>query len=591
MKNKKEDVLSTINAILYTLDFNITRTRNKKKKIPFEQQHELVTYLNQLFEEYSEYDVVDCAKIIRNKYIKILVLLSKVDVNTDRVADYIRFLKNAHKLAGKDVLENFIIYYEWDLPYKDKFYEPRMSILRGYCYYLNELHHKRIEMVIANLPSGTGKTYLEKLGEAFGFGLDDTETILSLCSNDTVVQGGSRTVLNIIKSKEFGEVFPKLKYSKEDRDFFTKETSGEWTLKNCRLVASYYASTVKSNVVGQRASKIIHIDDLYADWKDALDENLNVYYYNTYVTVWRKRFVQGKVPRIVITGTMWSPTDFMVKIIELLLRENKFEYSKQFKFCRVSQDGKKVIIQVPAMDYETGQSTCPELWSTEELEKERLSMDDYLWQCNFQQIPCSPQGLQFSYPNLNVYYEKPTNTAGYCKGHIDGTRTSGNDFFAFPIFQPVGDDNDWALVDAMYTQTATTELYDEIIEKIISNHIVYLVIENNVDNGLKEILDTRLQERGINWCEIENKYSTEKKAAKIERCKGIVKRKIWFPAKELFPLVTQVGKFMNDFTSFNSGSGARNNHDDAPDSVCSFADEVIEDSMAMQEVVPIYRPF
>ena len=48
---------------------------------------------------------------------------------------------------------------------------------------------------------------------------------------------------------------------------------------------------------------------------------------------------------------------------------------------------------------------------------------------------------------------------------------------------------------------------------------------------------------------------------------------------------------MNDFTSFNSGSGARNNHDDAPDSVCSFADEVIEDSMAMQEVVPIYRPF
>lgn len=589
--NNKEEILKTINSIIYTLDYNIRIEKKKSKKLTFEEQHELVTYLNQLFEEYCEYDVVECSKLIRKKYIKILILLSKIDNNQSRVVDYLAYLKNAHRLAGKDNLENFIIYYEWELPYKDKFYEPRMSILRGYCYYLNEIHHKRVEMVIANLPSGTGKTYLEKLGEAFGFGIDDTETILSLCSNDTVVQGGSRTVMNIIKSKEFGEVFPKLKYSKEDREYFTKETSGEWTLKNCRLIASYYASTVKSNVVGQRASKLIHIDDLYADWKDALDENLNIYYYNTYVTVWRKRFVQGKTPRIVITGTMWSPTDFMVKIIELLTRENKFHEDKVFPFCRVSEDGKKVIIQVPAMDYKTGQSTCPELWSTEELEKERLSMDDYLWQCNFQQIPCSPQGLQFSYPNLKVYIEKPINQAGYCKGHIDGTRTNGNDFFAFPIFQPIGDDNDWALVDAMYTQTATTELYDEIIDKIVQNHIIYLVIENNVDTGLKDELDKRLESMGINWCEIENKYSTEKKSVRIERCKGIAKRKIWFPAKSLFPLVTQVGKFMNDFTSFNSGAGARNNHDDAPDSVCAFVDEVIEDSMSMSEVVPMYRPF
>ena len=589
--NKKEEILKTINKIIYTLDYDIRVQKKKSKKLSIEQQHELVTYLNQLFEEYVEYDVVDCCKLIRAKYIKILVLLSKIDKDTDRVQDYIYFLKNAHRIAGRDNLENFIIYYEWDLPYKDKFYEPRMSILRGYCYYLNELHHKRVEMVIANLPSGTGKTYLEKLGEAFGFGLDDTETILSLCSNDTVVQGGSRTVINIIKSKEFGEVFPNLKYDKEDREFFKKETSGEWTLKNCRLIASYYASTVKSNVVGQRASKIIHIDDLYADWKDALDENLNIYFYNTYVTVWRKRFVQGKTPRIVITGTMWSPTDFMVKIIELLTRENKFDYDKKFPFCRVSEDGKKIIIQVPALDYQTGQSTCPELWSTEELEKERLSMDDYLWQCNFQQIPCSPQGLQFSYPNLHTYAEMPVNTSGYCKGHIDGTRTSGNDFFAFPIFQPIGEENDWAFIDCMYTQTATTELYDEIVEKILEHHIVNLAIENNVDNGLKDELDKRLTALGVSWCEIENVYSTEKKSAKIERVKGIVKRKIYFPAKSLFAMVTQMGKFMNDFTSYNSGSGARNKHDDAPDSICSFVDEFVENSLEMQNVLPIYRPF
>lgn len=584
----KETLLKTINSIIYTLDNNFQS--KKRKKIPYDNLHELVTYLNQLFEDYSELDKENATKIIRKRYIKILILLSKIDRNEERVRDYISFLKNAHRIAAKDNLENFIIYYEWDLPYKDKFYEPRMSILRGYCYYLNELHHKRVETVIANLPSGAGKTYLEKLGEAFGFGIEPTETILSLCSNDTVVQGGSRTVIDIIKSKEFGDVFPKMRYNKEDKTYFLKETSGEWKLRDCRLLASYYADTVNSNVVGERASKLIHIDDLYADFSEALDEDLNMKFYNKFVTVWRKRFVQGKVPRIVITGTMWSPSDFMVKIIELLSRENKFIKDTKFPFCRISEDGKKAIIQVPAMDYETGESTCPELWTTEELEKERLSMDDYLWQCNFQQIPCSPQGLQFSYPNLKVYYEKLSNPNGYCKGHIDGTRTSGNDFFAFPIFQPMGED-DWALIDCMYTQTATTELYDEIIEKIVNNHIVLLVIESNVDTGLKDELDKRLANMGIHWCEIINNYSTEKKAAKIERCKGIVKRKIWFPSKDLFPMVTQMGKFMNDFTSFNSGSGARNKHDDANDSVCSFADEIIEDSIATNSVMPMFRPF
>ena len=586
--NKKDELLKIINSIIYTIDKNFKA--KTKKKIPYDNLHELVTYLNQLFEDFAELDAPLTSKIIRTKYIKILVLLSKIDKDEERIADYVAFLKNAHRIAAKDNLENFIIYYEWELPYKDKFYEPRMSILRGYCYYLNELHHKRVETVIANLPSGAGKTYLEKLGEAFGFGLEPSETVLSLCSNDTVVQGGSRTVIDIIKSKEFGDVFPKMRYSKDDKDFFLKETSGEWKLRDCRLLASYYADTVNSNVVGERASKLIHIDDLYADFSEALDEDLNVKFYNKFVTVWRKRFVQGKVPRIVITGTMWSPSDFMVKIIELLSRENKFEKDAKFPFCRISEDKKKVIIQVPAMDYETGESTCPELWTTEELEKERLSMDDYLWQCNFQQIPCSPQGLQFSYPNLKLYYEPLNNTSGYCKGHIDGTRTTGNDFFAFPIFQPIGED-DWALIDAMYTQTATTELYDEIIEKIIQHHIILLVIESNVDTGLKDELDKRLESMGIHWCEIINNYTTEKKSAKIERCKGIVKRKIWFPAKSLFPMVTQMGKFMNDFTSFNSGSGARNKHDDANDSVCSFADEIIEESLETNNVMPMFRPF
>ena len=103
-----------------------------------------------------------------------------------------------------------------------------------------------------------------------------------MCSNDNVVKGGSRTVINEIKSPWFGEVFPHLKYDEADKNFFLKETDGEWKLKNCKLMASYNATTTNSNVVGQRASKRIHIDDLYPDYKEAMNKTTNDTYFNDY---------------------------------------------------------------------------------------------------------------------------------------------------------------------------------------------------------------------------------------------------------------------------------------------------------------------
>ena len=79
-----------------------------------------------------------------------------------------------------------------------------------------------------------------------------------------------------------------------DKKFFLKETDEKWKLKNCKLQYSYYAKTTQSNVVGSRASKWIHIDDLYPDYKEAMNQELNKYYYNKSITVWEKRYVQNR---------------------------------------------------------------------------------------------------------------------------------------------------------------------------------------------------------------------------------------------------------------------------------------------------------
>lgn len=546
---------------------------------------ELMGDLKILFEMYIEEDVHLCTRIIKGKYIPILNLLIKISDKQEYKMTYLDQLENAYRLGARYDLECFIIYYEWNE--EDKLYEKRYGILNSYVYYLNEMAHRRINHIVANMPSGYGKTRTVKFYEAFRLGLEPGGTFLSLCSNDTVVKGGSRSVIDIIKNERYGQIFPNMNYQNLGKDLFLKETDGEWKTKYCKLLASYYASTTNSNVVGQRASLSVDIDDLYKDYKEALDENLNAYYVNTYKTVWTKRYVQNKEAQVIVSGTMWAPNDFIAQIIDLLQSESKFVPDYKFKYTRISEDGKSVIIQIPALDPETDLSTCEELRSTEALHKERRTMDTYLWETNFQQNPTTPEGLEFDWKALQLYEEKPENIYNCAYSVIDGTRKSGKDFFAMPIYQNYYDD--YALIDCIFTKIATSELIDDIVEKIIVNNIVTLVVETNVDGGLKKTLTEKLKARGYYKCNIYEKYNTIPKKIRIEAEKGIIKKRIWFPHKKLVEANTDIARYMHNLTLYNSSG--RNVNDDAPDSSALFCSEVIEEKSKPRKAQAIKRTF
>lgn len=582
----KEEIYATINNILSALEKNFKY--NYGQKIAYPEICELIQDLDILFDHYYNYDFAECGEIIRKRYIPLLNLLLQIDNNIQNKVKYHDNLEKAYKYSGRTDLESFIIYYEWEE--KDKFYEPRYEILNGYCYYLNKMvFDPEFEGVIANLPSGWGKTYLTALASAFSYGVDEKGTILALCSNEDVVNGGSRTVKEIMQSERFGDVFPNLKWNKEDKSYYSKDTESEWKLKGCKLAASYYARTTKSNVVGCRASKWVHIDDLYADYKEALNENDNVYYYNKFLTVWRKRFIQeAPIWKFIITGTMWAPKDFIVKIINWLEKRYQFIKHPKFKFVRVSKNGKFAIIQVPALDIETGESNCKALASTQTLLNEKASMDSYIFECNFQQNPVSPEAMAFDWKNLKLYHNKLKNEYGATYSVIDGTRKSGKDFFSMPVFQPYLED--YALIDCIYTQTATSKLHNEICDMIIKHNIKILVIETNVDGGLKTVIEEELKRRGFNnGIQIIEKYSTAVKQTRIELERGNIVDRIYYPAQELFALNSDMGKFMNTFTMYNIDG--RNDHDDANDSVGMFTSEIVAGKAKPQKARAIARPF
>lgn len=579
-----KELYNAIDKTLNILENNFKYSYGKK--IPFTEVYEMVKDLYVLFTNF-EHNTKECGKLVIKRYIPLLDLLLTVDNNPTHFADYNSILKYAYKLGARVSLEHYMVYREWDEP--EKFFETRYKIMQGYIHYLDEIEtNPKFELLIANMPSGYGKTYPEKISEAWSFGIDDTGAILSLCSNDNVVKGGSRTVINEIKSPWFGEVFPNLAYSDKDKKFFLKETDGEWKLKNCKLMASYNATTTNSNVVGQRASKRIHIDDLYPDYKEAMRKETNDTYYNDYHTVWKKRFVQeAKYHKIVVTGTLWSSDDFIARLIAWAKSQKKFVKHPKYPYTLVSEDGTMAIVQVPALDYETGESVCPELRSTEKILEDKNAIEDYLFQTNFQQIPTDPESLFFSYHRLKTYETIPPTDYKGSYAVIDATRKSGKDFFAMPIFSkvPNGELMEYYLKDCLFTREATKDMYDAIVDKIIEHHIIKLVIESNVTSELIKAINDRLLMRGMTFCEIIEKYNTIPKPVRIETEKGVIKKQMVFPRKGMYGINTDMGQFMDNLTIYNN-SGI-NVNDDAPDSCAMFCSEIIEENAQTQKAEPI----
>lgn len=433
----------------------------------------------------------------------------------------------------------------------------------------------------------THNTYPKKVSEAWGFGIDDTGAYLSLCSNDDVVKSGSRTAIDEMKSEEFGEVFPNLKWNEDNKSYFLKETDEKWKLKNCKLPFSYYAKTTQANVVGSRASKSIHIDDLYPDYKEAMNQELNRYYYNKSITVWEKRYVQNKPPKVCITGTLWASGDYIDLKIQQLKKEHDFIKHPKYPYTLISKDGTCAIIQVPALDYVTGESTCPELKTTAELLKEKANMEEYLWETNFQQKPTNPESLMFSYDKLRTYSTIPETTNKGTYSVIDATRKSGKDFFAMPIFKKIDNDNisDYYLCDAIFTRVATKDMYEDIVNKIIENHIIMLVIESNVTSELKQNIERIMESKGLTSPEIIEKYNTEQKSARITNESHIIKKRLVFPKKTMYGINTDIGKFMDNLTTYNSTG--TNPNDDAADSCAMFGSEIIEENSQIQVAVAL----
>lgn len=528
------------------------------------------------------YDAVEFAK---KKYIPLIEkFIDQSEI--DNMNDFFDLYKLFYAFCGRCDLECFIDYMEFEKPVK--ILANRRQILLPFVDALNRLDHDpKLKYVIASFPPSSGKSFSANYYTAWTYGRNINTSNLRLSYNEELVLGFSRSIQEMISSPSFSDVFER--YRLFEGKPFEKSKESDWKIKGASVLTSHISRTRDGGTTGCRANRTIILDDMTKGAEEATNSAIHQTYYNKWNTEWSNR-KDGKNTKFVFLGTMWSPEDILNRVREDREKISPLRPSKKFKYTWESEDGTTIVIRVPLLD-ENDESTCPDAYTTEEAREIRDRTDPYLFQCVYQQEPIAPTGLEFAeellehYENLPKTEEGELDMADYCVAALDPAR-KGKDNVSMPIFRR-GNDGKYYFVDCIFEQKPMSDLYDDIVDKIIEHNIIDFVIENNTDTSLKAIIELKLQERGFVNCIIREKYNTKNKEQRIKDARGHIKKFIMFKEKRTYLPNTSYGKFMKNFTTYSFDYPTK--HDDAADSMALFITETVLKNNMISKPIPMDR--
>lgn len=512
-----------------------------------------------------------------------LLIDANVVGNEDLLKGAYTVWEKSFALASRRSFHHFLLYMEMDRTADRQVYANRIDVLRGMTYYLNKMHFEEdfIDLV-ASFPPGYGKSFLTNYFSAWIFGVKRDNSIIRMSYSDDLLNGFSRSIKELILSDRYKEIFTG--YQRHGRNPFAKNKDSDWLLKDADTLVSHYTRTRDGSVTGIRANAYIMFDDMTKGAEEANNDNIHDKYWQDYMTAWSNRKQDEYVKELTI-GTMWSPKDILGRKGGLLstrytAREGKFPYTTEY--VDENEVVRGVIIRVPMLD-ENHETTCRAVYSTEKALEIKEETDPYLFSCVYQQEPIAAAGRLFAYENLRTYdlsgsdvmlfnQKMKLNDKAYAA--LDPVR-KGKDLIAMPIFR-VDTDNpdDHFLIDVLFKGKSMDEVYDDIVDKIIVHKIVDFVIENNIDVSLKSILTMKLQDKGYYGCNIIEKFSTKNKMLRIKDASHYIVTKIIFPKKGLFPPNSEMGMFMENVEKYSLE--LPNRHDDAPDALGLYVDDIIK---------------
>ncbi len=572
-----------------TLESTFTDILNVLKSSKM-KEHDKLDWCNSalsILEEMYKQDELGSVKVAKTKLIPILHKLiegSKIE----NMALFFDYYKRAYCFCARRDFECFVDYMEWNMP--KKVLANRREYLKPLVDALNRCaFDTRLRYIVASYPPSSAKTYLTTMFSAWAFGLSIDNSIIRLSYSEELALGASNNVKGWISSPEFAEIFSLFKLY-NGKPFEIEKTS-DWKIKNSHVSKSnHIARSRGGSVTGERASFAFILDDMLKGAEEVNAIKIQDDMWNQWKTDWINRKTDDPITYIFI-GTQWSNIDILNRIIDERDGYSPLQPTNN-KYTMESEDHSTIVIRVPLLD-EEDKTTCPFLYSQEEAERLRDTTDPFMFSCVYQQSPIAPTGREFDDTLLLHYDELPKTENGELacsKGAVatlDPAR-KGKDNVSMPICKH-GYDNYYYFVDCLFQQKPMTDLYDEIVDKIILNMVTLLVIENNTDTSLPTIISDRLKKKNYFLCEIRTKYNTQPKEQRIKDNRGIVRNNIKFKNKTDYAPNSDYGRFMDNLTKYSFDYPAK--HDDAPDSISMMASEIIMGKSVLPKAKPFKRTF
>lgn len=518
--------------------------------------------------------------------------------------DYLDLEDDFFAIASFRSLPHFAMYMERQDSEEDKVWKYTMDETMGSIFYYSNkmILEDDIHALVKQTPAGYGKSKSDCVIMCFILGYDVNADIIKVVGNPTAMEGIVPRVVEMLKSKRFGKVFPVLgKYNGSD-DMFKRQTISDncIALADSTKAASLVCFNKETKTSGIRGNYQFYDDITQAE--DAENVSKHERDVSTYQSVWSKReYNQFKTKRW-FTGTSYNREDFICKMIDKyskglpLCADLEIQKYKWAKFCKKTQNGKMVVIRIPKLvDLELGEDKCycsfPQKFSKEEA-LDLLHSDAPNSRRSFyameQQSPLPPESMKFDWVYLRTYKKLPKDILDnncFCRVIIDPSR-KGKDNYAALIFKSIDGQKDWYFVDCYYEQKVTSKYaIPEICKKAAFHKADTISFEQNATDAslITDLIKTELLKNGNRECNIDDFWSQENKEEKILKYSDDILTDIIFPDREIFHSDSPMGRAMKDITCYSFDFKVV--HDDSIDCCAMFESRLKQNNENTIEVL------
>lgn len=468
---------------------------------------------------------------------------------------------NTFLVAARYDFHSFLIYMEKNRDAKEKFYPPRIKILRSIVQDLQDLEDGKLETYGLSMPPRTGKTQMGIFFMSWCAGRDPSSPSLATAYGDVLTRSFYDGVLELMRSDQYTyrEIFPDAPIMTTNADDETIDLASRKRYKTLTCRSIYGALTGAGE-----AKHLAYADDLVSGLEESMNFDRLEKLWGEFNASFNSRRKEGC--RLLAIGTKWSVHDPLSRI------ETIHDGDPRAKFTKIPAlniDGKSNF------EYENGVG-----FSTKAFLQIKKGLDDITWRAEYMQEPIEREGVLYQeddlmYFNGEIPEGRPDAIVAVCD-----SKNQGKDYVSSPCGYVYGDlvyIPDWVFNNGLPDITKPL-----VATMCVNNKVARIDIEmNNGGEYFSSDVDKQIHALG-GHASMRIFFTSTNKIAKIVTESDYVKKHFVFLDPKLDSTPREYKEAMRNMFAFTVTGKSK--HDDSVDSL-SMLSQLVKDLTGMSVTI------